>query len=97
MLFMTPQTATSVQAGVRELRDHLSRYLGIVAAGGEVVVTDRGRPVARIVQHDSESPLDRLIAAGLARPPLRPKPSASELRGVRPDGDVSSLVAEQRR
>jgi prevent-host-death family protein len=94
---MTPRTATSVQAGVRDLRDHLSRYLQLVATGTEVVVTDRGRPVARLVPHDSDSPLDRLLAAGLARPPLRPKMHSSEIRRVPVAGDVSSLVAEQRR
>jgi prevent-host-death family protein len=97
MVAMTPQTATSVRAGVRSLRDHLSRYLGVVAAGGEVVVTDRGRPVARIVPIEPESALDRLVAAGHVRPPLRPKMPASEIRPVPVEGDVTSLVAEQRR
>ncbi len=94
---MTPQVATSVQVGIRQLRDHLSRYLGVVAQGGEVVVTDRGRPIARLVPHDGEAPLDRLVAAGLVRPPLRPKMSSSEIRRTRAKGDVASLVADQRR
>jgi len=93
---MTPQTAVSVRVGVRHLRDHLSRYLEQVAAGGEVVVTDRGRPVARIVP-TAETPLDRLVAAGLVRAPLRPKRPASSIRRVKPDAPVSPLVAEQRR
>jgi prevent-host-death family protein len=93
---MTPQTTTSVQVGVRQLRDHLSRYLEQVAAGGEIVVTERGRPIARIVPA-AESPLDRLVAAGLVRPPLRAKVAASDLRRVRPAGPVSPLAAEQRR
>jgi prevent-host-death family protein len=96
ILKMTPQTAVSVRVGVRHLRDHLSRYLEQVAGGGEVVVTDRGRPIARIVPA-AETPLDRLAAAGLVRPPLRPKPTASEISRVKPSGPVSSLVAEQRR
>jgi len=96
MSLMTPRTTTSVQVGVRQLRDHLSRYLEQVAAGGEIVVTERGRPIARIVPA-AESPLDRLVAAGLVRPPLRAKVAASELRRVRPAGPVSPLAAEQRR
>ena len=93
---MTPQIATSVRVGVRELRDHLSRYLEQVASGSEVVVTDRGRPIARILPA-GETPLDRLAAAGLVRAPLRPKVDLSTIARVRPTEPVSPLVAEQRR
>jgi prevent-host-death family protein len=34
---------------ISELRDHLSRYLDHVRAGGRVLVLDRNRPVAEIV------------------------------------------------
>jgi prevent-host-death family protein len=37
------------QIGVRELRQHASRYLALVARGERFEVTDRGRPVALIV------------------------------------------------
>ncbi|MGI8909539.1 MAG: type II toxin-antitoxin system Phd/YefM family antitoxin [Rubrobacteraceae bacterium] len=36
-------------AGVAELKARLSEYLSRVKAGEEVLVTDRGRPVARLV------------------------------------------------
>lgn len=36
-------------ARISQLRDHLSRYLDRVRTGGEVVVLDRQRPIARIV------------------------------------------------
>jgi prevent-host-death family protein len=96
MVEMTPQTATSVRVGVRQLRDHLSRYLEQVAGGSEVVVTDRGRPVARIVPA-GETPLDRLVGAGLVRAPLRPKVDLATITRVRPTAPVSPLVADQRR
>lgn len=35
--------------GIREAKAHLSRYLKIVAQGAEVILTDRGVPVAKIV------------------------------------------------
>jgi len=35
--------------GVRELKDRLSHYLRTVRQGGSVVVTVRGKPVARLV------------------------------------------------
>jgi prevent-host-death family protein len=37
------------QIGIRELRLNASKYLKIVAGGGTVEVTDRGRPVAKLV------------------------------------------------
>jgi prevent-host-death family protein len=36
-------------ARISQLRDHLSRYLDHVRAGGRVLVLDRNRPVAQIV------------------------------------------------
>ncbi len=36
-------------AGVREARQNLSALLEEVAKGREVLITDRGRPVARLV------------------------------------------------
>lgn len=90
--------ATSwIEVGVRELKNNLSRYLDQVKDGQEIIVTDRGRPVARLAALDG--PTDRLlelIASGAVRPPLstaRRRPS----RRIRATGPVSDLVAEQRR
>ena len=35
-----------MEVGIRELKNHLSRYLDHVRDGDEVVVTDRGRAIA---------------------------------------------------
>ncbi|MBX8686908.1 hypothetical protein A5722_30605 [Mycobacterium vulneris] len=35
--------------GVRELRQHASRYLAEVVGGETIEITDRGQPVARLV------------------------------------------------
>jgi prevent-host-death family protein len=56
--------------GVRELRQHASRYLARVRAGETIEVTDRGRPVARLVPIGEPS-WDDLIAAGIVTPPER--------------------------
>lgn len=42
------------QAGIREARQHLSALLVEVAKGHEVTITDRGRPVARLVPPHEE-------------------------------------------
>jgi prevent-host-death family protein len=55
--------------GIRELRQHASVYVDLVEKGGTVDITNRGRLVARLVPaQDAESPLERLIAAGILRP-----------------------------
>jgi prevent-host-death family protein len=35
--------------GSRELKNRLGRYLGLVGKGETIIVTDRGKPVARIL------------------------------------------------
>lgn len=49
--------------GVRELRQHASRYLERVRHGETLEVTDRGRPVARLVPVASDLWTD-MVASG---------------------------------
>ena len=61
-----------MKAGVAELKAGLSRYLERVKAGQEILVTDRGRPVARLVPIAAElrrgSRRERLVREGLLLP-----------------------------
>ena len=85
----------AVEVGVRELRNNLSRYLERVQAGEEVLVTDRGRAVARVLPLSGERTLDRLIAEGLVTPARQAKRRAR--RALKAAGTVSDLIADQRR
>lgn len=85
-----------MEAGIKELRDHLSRYLDAVREGHEVTVTDHGKAVARLVPLDRPRTIDRLIAEGLVTPASTPKRPSTKRR-VKASGTVSDLVAEQRR
>jgi len=85
-----------VDVGVRELKSHLSRYLALVGAGAEVVVTDRGRAVAKITPIGAERTVDKLIAEGIVVPASSPKVAAPSSR-IRATEPVSPLVVEQRR
>ena len=89
--------ATSiVEVGVRELKNNLSRYLVGVSEGTEVIVTDRGRPVARLVVLDAATDrLAELVAAGAVRPATTRRRSLPS--PIKTAGQVSDLVAEQRR
>jgi prevent-host-death family protein len=84
-----------MEVGVRELRNHLSRYLHRVRDGDEVVVTDRGRAIARVVPVGGERVLDRLIAEGVVAPARQRKRPAA--RPIKTKGTVSDLVGDQRR
>ena len=84
-----------MEVGVRDLKNNLSRYLTRVGAGDEVIVTDRGRPVARIIPIGTERTLDRLIAEGLVTPGATAKQSAPTPR-IKPTEPVSPLVIDQR-
>lgn len=84
------------EAGIRELRDHLSRYLDRVREGEEIVVTDRGTPIARVLPIAQPRPFDRLVDEGLVEPAPDPERTRPGTR-LRTDGPVSDLVADQRR
>jgi prevent-host-death family protein len=84
------------EVGVRELHDQLSRYVNHVAEGGEVVVTMRGRRVARLTRFSDDDALADLRARGLVQDPQRQWRPRSRAR-PRPSAPVSDLVVEQRR
>ena len=59
--------------GVRELRQHASRYLARVEAGEELGVTNNGRLVARLVPvRDAERSRAALIESGALIPARQP-------------------------
>ena len=85
-----------MEIGVRELRGRLSEYLARVSEGDEVVVTERGVAVARIIPITGGRALDRAVAEGLVTPAPRRSRSRPERR-TRSRGPVSGLVVDQRR
>ena len=68
--------------GVRELRQHASRYLAMVKAGQTVEVTERGELVALLAPPPGpRSARARLVAAGRLVPATSP---TGRLRSPRP-------------
>jgi len=54
--------------GIRELRQHASRYVAMAKAGKRVPVTDQGKLVAYLVPADEpRSVFEQLVAAGKVR------------------------------
>jgi antitoxin (DNA-binding transcriptional repressor) of toxin-antitoxin stability system len=59
-----------IHAGIREVKNNLSRLLLQVKAGQEIVITERGKAIARIVKEtspadDLRATLSPLIESGL--------------------------------
>ncbi|WP_238443831.1 type II toxin-antitoxin system Phd/YefM family antitoxin [Salsipaludibacter albus] len=95
------QEATVGEVGVSAFRRDLKDWLRRLEDGEEVVVTDRGRPVARLVGVDTVTQLDRLVADGVVSPPTGQRPRAVNGPRVALTGDgseqpVSEAVVEDR-
>ena len=83
---------------VSVLRANLSEWIERARNGEEVVVTDRGTPVARLTPINSAPLLERLTRQGvLSKPRDDARPRAGAVSRVPAQGSVSELVGEQRR
>jgi prevent-host-death family protein len=87
-----------MEVAISELRAHLSDWLERARGGSEIVVTDRGIPVARLLGVDAAETLQRLTAEGLVSPPSSAtKPRAKGRRRAKAAVTVADLIGEQRR
>lgn len=89
--------------GIRELRDHLSRYVRRIEAGERIAVTAHGRVVAelgppmRSGRRRGRTRYDELVATGLARPPVERGDPLENWPDLRlPPGTVTALIDSDR-
>lgn len=73
-----------MEVSIREMKNCLSKYLKLVQAGRDVVITDRGRPVARltIVQPSAKDAEAEYIRRIRALPWVRPG-NGKKVKGLR--------------
>ena len=57
--------------GIRELKAKLSEYISRAVNGEQIVITDRGRPVARLIGLEGTSMIERGIEEGWITPASR--------------------------
>jgi prevent-host-death family protein len=78
--------------GLKVLKNKLSEYIRLAAAGETIVITDRNRIVAEIVpprRHDQESFMERGVREGWLTPAKRP------FKPLPPHKPVPGLTLEQ--
>lgn len=89
--------AVSSTVGVRELRQNLSVYLDRVKKGEALTVTEHGAAVAILRPLPAAtSPLERLVAEGRGRKPLRDIASVSKAAALKLERPLSALIADDR-
>jgi prevent-host-death family protein len=87
-----------MDVGITELRAHLSEWLERARAGSEVVITDRGVPVAKLLGLTTTAALERLAAEGvIGRAQAAPRPVAAGRARPRSPRPLSGIVSDQRR
>jgi prevent-host-death family protein len=81
---------------ISDLKAKLSAHIQLVRNGEEILVCDRNKPVARIIPcdvADYSEEMQRLIARGVIRPPLKKRPAS--FTWPKPPGNVPDDVMEQ--
>lgn len=91
-----------MRVGVKELKNQLSRYLSHVKIGQDVLITERGKVVARIIQEESVRSRTREVLQPLIEQGLVTLPSLSIEKDFQdpvelPGKPVSDMVIEDRR
>ena len=91
-----------ITAGIKEVKNNLSRYLACVKGGEEVLITERGKPVARIVKENQGNRAIRVALGPLIEKGLIALPSErinkENLFPLKARGKlVSEMVIEDRR
>src|SRR3990170_4725678 len=85
--------------GVRELKDRLSQYLRAVKGGQTIVITERGKPIGRIVPaaQSLEEKLQAMQEAGLIQWSGKRLTPMKPVAKVKDGYSVADLLIEDRR
>ena len=86
------------EAGIRELKARLSAYLRRVKAGETLVITERGKPIGRIVPISQSVPdqLELLVQAGLVAWNGQKLSRIAPVAQAKVDRSVAELLLENR-
>ena len=91
-----------ITAGIKELKNQLSRYIAFVKKGEDVLITERGRVIARVIQETPSrtslrQALQALVLKGQVVMPTRDIERDIPDPVKLPGKEVSEIVLEDRR
>ena len=86
-----------MEVNVTAFRADLRKWLDRVRSGEEIVVTERGVPVARVTPVGEAARLERLAKEGILSPPDAPKEKLGMDDLIRARGSVTDYIIEMRR
>lgn len=86
------------EIGIRELKARLSAYLRRVRAGETIIITNRGKPVGRIVpvKQSIHLQLETLRTAGLISWNGEPLPQLAPVAKIKGEKTVADILVEDR-
>lgn len=89
-------------AGIKELKNNLSKYLSYVKNGEDIVITERGKTIARIIREPAQrrslwDSLKPLVSKGLLDLPSRQVDKDVEDPIQLPGKPLSEIIIEDRR
>ena len=89
---------TQTTVGIRELKARLSTYLQQVKAGSTVVITDRGKPVGRIIpiKPSVDEQMQELLQTGLVAWSGRKLAAIDPVAQTRGKRTIADLLLEDR-
>ena len=89
---------TQVTVGIRDLKAQLSKYIQQVKAGETVIITERGKPIGRLVptEPSTEARLKELEQAGMLAWSGRKLQPAVTMSLTRGDKTVAEMLLENR-
>jgi prevent-host-death family protein len=91
-----------ITAGIKELKNQLSRYIALVKKGDDVLITERGRVIARVIPENQcrnslRQALQTLVLKGQVIMPTREIEKNFPEPVKLPGKAVSEIVLEDRR
>ena len=91
-----------LSAGIKDLKNNLSRYLSRVKKGEDLLITERGKAIARIIQEDPKKISIREALSPLILKGMITLPSQQLTRDIPapvrvPGKPISEMAIEDRR
>lgn len=86
-----------MEVAITQFRSALRAYVDRARSDEDVVLTERGLPVARLVEIDAAPLLEQLEREGVLTAASAPRPRAVGTARAQATGPVADLVSEHRR